>query len=72
MKNGPTLFGGGEDGDEAIVPLDPFWKKLDKIANSSGDITINVYGTADQSPKAIAEEVKRTLIREVKQRRLAW
>ena len=25
----PTLFGGGEAGDEGIVPLDPFWKRLD-------------------------------------------
>lgn len=30
----PTLFGGGENGAEAIVPLDPFWKKLDE----KGDI----------------------------------
>lgn len=72
MKNGPTLFGGGENGDEAIVPLDPFWKKLDKIASTSGDITINVYGAEGQSPKAVAEEVKRMLIRETNQRRLAW
>ena len=28
--NGPTLFGGGENGSEAIVPLDPFWKKLEE------------------------------------------
>ena len=68
----PTLFGGGEKGDEAILPLDPFWKKLDKIASSSGDITINVYGAEAQSPKEIASEVKRMLIRETKQRRLAW
>ena len=68
----PTLFGGGEKGTEAVLPLDPFWKKLDMIANASGDITINVYGTDGQSPRDIAEEVKHSLIREVKQRRLAW
>ena len=68
----PTLFGGGEKGTEAVLPLDPFWKKLDKIASSSGDITINVYGAEGQSPKAVAEEVKRMLIRETNQRRLAW
>ena len=70
----PTLFAGvGEKGTEAILPLDPFWKKLDKLAeNKGGDITINVYGTEGQSPKEMAEEVKRMLIRETKQRRLAW
>ena len=32
----PTLFGmaGGEAGPEAILPLDPFWKRMDEIASS--------------------------------------
>lgn len=30
----PTLFGGGEAGAEGIVPLDPFWDKLDSMADS--------------------------------------
>ena len=30
MEDGATLFGGGEAGSEGIVPLDPFWKKLDQ------------------------------------------
>lgn len=34
IMTGPTLFGGGEAGHEAIVPLDPFWRKMDDIANS--------------------------------------
>ena len=69
----PTLFGGGERGAEGIVPLDPLWSKLDKIAEApkGGDITINVYG-AGSDPKSVAEEVKRVLIRETNQRRLAW
>ena len=67
----PVLFGGGESGHEAIVPLDPFWKKLEKMS-TGGDITVNVYGAEGQSPVAIAEEVKRMLIREANQRRLAW
>lgn len=69
----PTLFGGGERGAEGIVPLDPLWSKLDKIAEApkGGDITINVYG-AGADPKSVAEEVKRVLIRETNQRRLAW
>lgn len=28
----PTLFGGGEAGAEAIVPLDPFWNRIDALA----------------------------------------
>jgi phage-related protein len=36
IMDGPTLFGmaGGEAGPEAILPLDPFWRKMDEIANS--------------------------------------
>ena len=36
IMDGPTLFGmaGGEAGPEAILPLDPFWKRMDKIASS--------------------------------------
>ena len=30
----PTLFGGGEAGAEGIIPLDPFWDKLDRVADS--------------------------------------
>jgi len=66
------VLGLGEAGPEAILPLDPFWKRLDKVTNGNNDITINVYGAEGQSPKAIALEVKDILIRETKQRRLAW
>lgn len=30
----PMLFGGGEAGAEGIIPLDPFWNKLDSMADS--------------------------------------
>lgn len=30
LLDGPTLFGGGEAGQEAVLPLDPFWKRLDE------------------------------------------
>lgn len=72
--NNPSLIGVGEAGAEAVVPLDPFWKKMDEIAsNASGGNTINIYvDGADKDPRAIAEEVKRVLIRETNQRRLAW
>lgn len=74
--DGATVFGGigmGEAGPEAILPLDPFWKKLDQIATgtNSTNVVINING-ANKDPKAIAAEVKRELIKETNQRRLAW
>lgn len=66
----PTIAGIGEAGPEAVVPLDKFWKKLDNLGNET-NIVINING-ANADPKAIADEVKRTLIRETNQRRLAW
>ena len=77
IVDGATVFGGiglGEAGPEAILPLNPFWKKMDEMANSiqSGE-TVNIYiNGADKDPREIAEEVKRILIRETNQRRLAW
>ena len=72
----PTLFGmaGGDAGPEAILPLNPFWDKLDKVLNQRNEspIVINVYGAEGQSVKEIAQEVKRTLINEENRRRLAW
>lgn len=72
--NSPTLAGIGEAGPEAVVPLDKFWQKLDRIAETStggGDIIINING-ANRDPREIAEEVKRVLIQETNRRRLAW
>ena len=66
----PSVIGVGEAGPEAVVPLDKFWDKLDKI-QSGQNIVINING-ANADPREIAEEVKRTLIRETNQRRLAW
>lgn len=40
-----TLIGAGEAGSEAIVPLDPFWKKLENMnagKNETYNITVNV------------------------------
>ena len=69
----PTIAGIGEAGPEAVVPLDTLWKKLDNIAEASqgSNIVINVNG-ANKDPREIAEEVRRILIRETNQRRLAW
>ena len=75
--DGATVISGiglGEAGPEAIMPLEPFWKKMDEIAsNMQGGNTINIYvNGSDKDPRDIAEEVKRVLIRETNQRRLAW
>ncbi len=72
--NNPSLIGVGEAGPEAILPLTPFWKKMDEIANNvQGGNTVNIYvNGADKDPREIAEEVKRVLIRETNSRRLAW
>lgn len=66
----PTIAGIGESGPEAVVPLDKFWKKLDEMA-AGQNIVINING-ANKDPREIAEEVKRVLIQETNQRRLAW
>lgn len=66
----PSVIGVGEAGSEAVVPLDKFWDKLDKM-QASQNIVINING-ANKDPREIAEEVKRMLIKETNQRRLAW
>ena len=66
----PSLIGIGEAGPEAVVPLDKFWEKLDRLQGET-NIVINVYGD-DADPKQIANEVRRMLIKEVNNRRLAW
>ena len=58
----PTLaFAGmGEKGEEAIVPLDPFWKKLDSMTGGNTfNITMNVDGA--KNPAQWAREFSRTL-----------
>ena len=70
--NSPTIAGIGEiPGGEAVVPLNKFWDKLEKMQGGETNIVINING-ASKDPREIAEEVKRVLIREVNQRRLAW
>lgn len=64
----PSIIGIGEAGPEAVVPLDKLWNKLD--AMQSGQ-TNNFYITGDD-PKQIAKEVERILIRNTKNKRLAF
>ena len=67
----PTIAGIGEAGPEAVVPLDKFWDKLDKMQGGETNIVININGS-NKDPREIAEEVKRVLIKETNNRRLAW
>lgn len=67
--NSPSVIGVGEAGSEAVVPLDKFWDKLDKMQGGQ-NIVINI--NSDSDPKQIAEEVRRALIAETKRQRLAW
>ena len=68
--NSPSVIGVGEAGSEAVVPLDKFWDKLDHLHGET-NIVINVNG-ANKDSREIAKEVKRVLIRETNNRRLAW
>lgn len=71
-----ALIGEGRS-DEAVIPLDELWKRLDKMAGnktnaSPAPIVINVYGAEGQSVIALAAEVRRLLVAEEKGRRSAW
>lgn len=67
----PSVIGVGEAGAEAVVPLDKFWDKLDNMSTGETNIVININGS-NKDPREIADEVKRVLIMETNQRRLAW
>lgn len=68
--NSPSVIGVGEAGQEAVVPLDKFWDKLDHLSGEV-NVVINING-ASGDPKAIADRVKKELITAVKRERLAW
>lgn len=71
--NRPTVLSGvGEAGPEAVVPLDKFWDKMDRIAAAATGPTINIYAQPGQDPRAIALEVERVLARVQKQRDMAY
>ena len=74
LVDGATLIGAGEKGPEAIVPLDPFWKKLEKMTASGGgdNITINVYASDGMDINALAAAVEQKLTQTQKRRQLAW
>lgn len=67
------VVGFGEAGPEALLPLDPFWKKMDEIADGTGaNVTINVYPSAGMDEEQLAQKIERKLINQVQNRRLAW
>lgn len=68
----PSVIGVGEAGPEAVVPLDKFWNKLDKMQMGGNEITINVYAAQGMDVKDLAAEVERRLIESQNRRRLAW
>lgn len=70
----PTIAGIGEAGPEAVVPLDPLWNKLDRIADAStGDnVTINVYASPGMNVNELAAAVEQRIVALQKQRRAAW
>ena len=70
--NSPQVVGIGDaPGGEAVVPLDKFWDKLDNLQGGETNIVINING-ANKDPAQIAQEVKRILIKEVKNQNLAF
>ena len=69
--NRPTIAGIGENGAEAVVPLNKFWDKLDHLSGET-NIVINVTATPSMDETRLAREIKRTLINEVKSHRQAW
>lgn len=70
----PTLFGGGEAGPEAIIPLNTFWDKMDKLAEVGGgdEITINVYAAPGMDVNALAQRVEQRLTMQQRQRNKAY
>ena len=67
----PTLIGAGEAGAEGIIPLDPFWKRMDKIAEntSGGGDVFNVMLEYDASDDA--NDMLRDLARGIQRYRRA-
>ena len=77
--NGATVLSGvglGEAGPEAIMPLTPFWRKMDKMTDAvlhgSGNTTINVYAAPGMNIDELVSKVEHKLIQSQNRRRLAW
>lgn len=60
IMNVPTFVGAGEAGSEALLPLDPFWRRMntieERMASNSGSITINLnYDAGDDANKMLRD-----------------
>lgn len=77
IVDGATLIGAGEDGKEAILPLERHTEWIgdlaDKISEQMmGGVTMNIYAPAGMDVKELADEVERRIINSAKRRRTAW
>ena len=75
-QNG-NIHGLGERGAEAIMPLDPLWEHLDRIAEAAQSQqpfapVINVYATPGMDIKRLTEMIQLELVRLQKQQQKAW
>lgn len=69
----PSVIGVGEAGAEAVVPLNKFWDKLDKMAeNASAPIVVNVYGSENMNVNELAVAVQNKIIQLQKRKNSAW
>ena len=79
IVDGAAVFGGigmGEAGPEAILPLNPFWDRMDRleknIGGNSGDVTINVYATPNMDINQLAQKIEQRLVLLQTQRNSAY
>lgn len=74
MFNNATLFGAGEAGDEMLYGKNALMNDIKEAVGGTGtyNYTFNVYATESQSPREIAEEVRRIIIQDEKRRKVAW
>lgn len=72
----PTLLGGGngvgEDGAEAVLPLERLWEEMDRRFGAGEGVTINVYASDGMNVNELALKVEQRLVQLQKQRSKAY
>lgn len=69
----PSVIGVGEAGPEAVVPLDPFWQKLENLVGEGGpNIVINVYQQPGENGEELAKKIERRLTNAVLRKEAAF